>query len=125
MSERRRSLQTLGFFLETLLASAARVGNVTGDLLDGFGRADTLRVQPDVTAVSGTDPKLDVTLEDTLDGTTWTEIGAFAQLTAAGREVINITAPFSDRIREKRIIQGTATPTFTYSLVIHASRGAR
>ena len=125
MSERIRSIHQLGFFQETLLVSAARTGNAVGDLLAGFGRADTLRIELDVTAVTGTDPKLDVTLEDSLDGTTWNEIVAFTQATGNTREVKDFTGPFTDNLRERRIIQGTDTPTFTYSLKIHASRGAR
>lgn len=125
MSERLRSLQTLSFFLETLLASAARTATAVGSLLSDFGRADTLRVQLDLTSRSGTNPTLDVLVEDTLDGTNWNTIGTFAQLTAAGREVINITAAFSDRIRVSWTIGGTDTPTFTFSVVVHASRDAR
>ncbi len=125
MSERLRSIQQLGFFLETLVASAARVSTAAGALASGFGRADTLRVQFEVTAASGTSPTLDVIVEDTLDGTNWNLLGTFAQLAVAGREVINITGPFTDRLRVSWTIGGTDTPTFTFSVVVHASRGAR
>ncbi len=49
-----------------------------------------------VTTASGTSPTLAVVVEDSIDGgATWNTIGSFAQKTAAGREVINITEPFS------------------------------
>ncbi len=125
MSERIRSIQQLGFFLETILASAARTATAAGSTRAGFGRADTLRVQLEVTAKSGTSPTLDVIVEDTLDGTNWNLLGTFAQLAIVGREVINITGPFSDNLRVSWTIGGTDTPTFTFNVVVHASRDAR
>jgi len=77
-----------------------------------------LRVQLDVTAVSGTSPTLDVVIEDTLDGVNWNTVGTFAQKTAVGREVINITTPFADRVRCRFTIGGTS-PSFTFSVVAH------
>ena len=126
MSERIRSIQTLGFFLETLVASAARTASAAGALLSGFGRADTLRVQVTVTARSGTNPTLNVIVEDTLDdGVNWNTIKAFTELIAVGQEVVDVTTPFSDNIRVSWIIGGTDTPTFTFAVVVHAGRGAR
>ncbi len=125
MSERIRSIQQLGFFLETLLASAQQDATAAAPLASGFGRADTLRAQIVVTAKEGTSPTLDVLIEDTLDGTNWNTIGTFAQLTDTGQEAINITAPFSENIRVSWTIGGTATPKFTFEVIVHASRGAR
>lgn len=100
---------------ETVVASAAKTASGNSSTLSGFGRAKTLRVQLDCTAVSsGT--TLDVTVEDTLDGTNWNTIGTFTQLTtSAGRQVINITNPFADRIRIKWVIAGTS---YTFSVVV-------
>lgn len=39
----------------------------------------------------------------------------FAQKTATGREVINVTAPFTDQIRVKWTVGGT-TPSFTFAV---------
>lgn len=101
--------------LETLVASAARTttGDNSGAL--GWGAASTIRAQLDVTAASGTTPELDVIIEDSLDGTNWNTIGTFAQKVTTGREVINITIPFSERVRVSWIIAGT-TPSFTFSV---------
>lgn len=105
--------------LETWAASAART--VTGDTgsRPDYDSADSLRVQLDVTAASGTSPTLNVVVEDTLDGTNWNTIGTFAQRVAAGREVINITSPFGDTVRARWTIGGT-TPSFTFSVVAFA-----
>lgn len=104
---------------ETLVASAARTSSSASTMAKGWEAAKTIRAQLDVTAASGTTPTLDVVLEDTLDGTNWNTIGTFAQKTAAGREVINITAPFSDRLRARWTVGGT-TPSFTFSVVTYS-----
>lgn len=99
-----------------LLASAARTASGSTAAIAGFGDRTTLRAQVDVTAAAGTTPTLDVVIEDTLDGTNWNVVGTFTQKTAAGREVINITAPFADRLRVRWTVAGT-TPSFTFSVL--------
>lgn len=105
--------------LETLVASVARTASGDSGLLPGWGVASTLRVQLDVTAAAGTTPTLDVILEDTLDGVNWNVVGTFTQRTAAGRQVINVPAPFADRLRVRWTIGGT-TPSFTFSVVAYS-----
>lgn len=101
---------------QTIVTSAARTASGNSDEQTGYGSAEDLRVQLDVTAASGTSPTLNVVVEDTLDGTNWNTIGTFAQRTAAGREVINISSVFTDRLRVRWTIAGT-TPSFTYSVM--------
>jgi hypothetical protein len=79
------------------------------------GGAELIRVQLDVTAVSGTAPTLNVIVEDTLDGTNFNTIGTFAQKTTTGREVINITGAFSESVRVRWVVGGTS-PSFTFSV---------
>lgn len=109
----------LGFHLETPVASAARTTSSQTATLGNFGPAKSIRAQLDVTAASGTSPTLNVIIEDTLDGTNWNTVGTFAQKTAAGREVINIETPFSDRLRVRWTVAGTS-PSFTFSVIICA-----
>jgi hypothetical protein len=74
------------------------------------------RLRMNVTTASGTSPTLAVVVEDSIDGgATWNTIGSFAQKTAAGREVINITEPFADTVRARWTISGTA-PNFAFDL---------
>ena len=94
----------------------ARTTSGDSGMWTGFGRASTLRVQLNVTAASGTSPSLAVFVEDSFDGTTWNQIAAFAAKTAAGVEVVNISTPFTDRVRVRWAITGT-TPSFTFSVV--------
>ncbi|MHB9003991.1 MAG: hypothetical protein ACYC6C_07990 [Coriobacteriia bacterium] len=106
---------------QTPLPSAARTATGTTANLDGYGATETLRAQLDVTAASGTSPTLDVVIQDSLDGgTTWNTVGTFAQKTAAGREVINITTPFSPLLRISWTIGGT-TPSFTFAVDWYAN----
>lgn len=101
---------------ETPVASAARTVNGDSGPLNGYGIAGTLRAQLDVTAASGTSPTLNVVIEDSVDGgATWNVVGTFAQKVAAGREVINVTAPFTGTLRVRWTIGGTG-PSFTFAV---------
>lgn len=103
----------------TPVASAARTTSGTSGVVGGSTPTEALRAQLDVTAAAGTTPTLNVIIEDSLDGgTTWNTVGTFAQKTTAGREVINITAPFSPLLRVSWTIGGT-TPSFTFAVVWH------
>lgn len=99
-----------------LLPSAARTASGVGVDVPGFGDKISLRVQLNVTAAAGVTPTLDVRIEDTIDGTTWNTVGTFAQKVAVGREVLNITTPFTDRLRLSWTVAGT-TPSFTFSVL--------
>ncbi len=77
---------------------------------------ESVRAQLNVTTASGTTPTLNVLIEDSVDGgISYNTIGTFAQKTAAGREVINITTPFSETLRVSWSIAGT-NPSFTFSV---------
>ena len=104
---------------ETLVASAARTTSGASTLSEGWGHASKIRAQLNVTAASGTTPSLTVLIEDTLDGTTWNTVGTFAAKTTSGREVVNVTAPFSDRLRVSWTITGT-TPSFTFAVDVYS-----
>lgn len=105
--------------LEEMVASATRSTNGDSGAVSGWGSASTLRAQLDVTAAAGTSPTLDVVIEDTLDGTNWNVIGTFAQKIAVGREVINITTPFSETLRARWTVGGTG-PSFTFGIRIYS-----
>lgn len=104
--------------VDALVTSAPRTASGDSGPLDGFGDSTHLRAQLEVTAASGTTPTLDVVLEDSLDGTTWNVVGTFAQRVGAGRQVINVAAPFADRLRVRWTVGGT-TPSFTFSVAAH------
>ncbi len=95
--------------------SAARTVSGNSDPQTGYGPADTLIAELNVTAVAGTSPTLDVVIEDTIDGTTWYPIGTFVQRTVVGREVLRMTQPFTDQLRVRWTIGGT-TPSFTFAV---------
>ena len=101
------------------VASGARTASGDSGVIAGFGDASTLRVQLNVTAAAGTTPTLDVVVEDTLDGMNWNVLATFGQKAAAGREVVNVTTPFADRLRVRWTVGGT-TPSFTFDVVIYS-----
>lgn len=104
---------------ETLVASAARTASGSSTPSQGWGAASTIRAQLDVTAAAGTSPSLAVLIEDSLDGTNWNTVGTFAAKTAIGREVINITALFAERVRVSWTVTGTS-PSFTFSVTVYS-----
>jgi hypothetical protein len=95
--------------VDTLVPSAARTASGDTGVLTGWGVPANARVQLNVTAVSGLGPSLDVVIEDSLDGTNWNVVGTFAQKTAVGREVINLSTPFADRLRARWTVADTVT----------------
>lgn len=104
---------------DTVVESAARTTSGNTGTLTGWGAAKTLRAQLDVTAVAGVSPSLSVLIEDTLDGTTYNTVATFTARTAAGREVVNVTTPFTDRLRVSWTITGT-TPSATFSVTVYS-----
>lgn len=102
--------------VDTLVPSAARTSSADSGVLNGWGVPEVARVQLDVTASAGTSPTLDVVVEDTLDGTNWNVVGTFSQRVGVGRQVINLSTPFADRLRV-RWTMGGVTPSFTFSVL--------
>ena len=103
-----------------LLASAAKTTTGAATAVSGFQGAGTLIVQLAVTVVSGTDPTLDVLVEDTIDGTNYHTIATFTQKVATGVQVLAVTAPFAGKLRASWTIGGTNTPTFTFSVLAYS-----
>ncbi len=98
-----------------ILETLPRTTNGNSDNIKAIG-GESIRAQLNVTAASGTSPTLNVLIEDSVDGgISYNTIGTFAQKTAAGREVINITTPFSETLRVSWSIAGT-NPSFTFSV---------
>jgi hypothetical protein len=105
----------------TLHASGAEVatGSSAGVELDDKG---TVRLTLDIAAVAGTNPTLDVTIETSSDNgvnDAWRALGTFVQQTAVATGANAVRASFGgcDRyVRARRVIGGTAGPSFTYSI---------
>jgi len=101
---------------ETPVPSAPVTASGATAALTGYGPAQTLRAQLNVTAVTGTTPTLDVVVEDTLDGgATWNTVATFTQATAVVRQVVNVTTPFADTLRVRWTVGGT-TPSITFAV---------
>jgi len=69
-----------------------------------------------VTAVSGTNPTLDVVVESLIDGV-WVLEGSFTQATGVTAEKIELTNLPCD-VRVRHTIGGTDTPTFTFTVTL-------
>ncbi len=109
----RTDLPSLGS-TDILVPSAARTASGDTGVLHNWGGPSTARVQLNVTAFTvAAGNTLDVVVEDTLDGENWNVRGAFAQRTGTGREVINLSTPFADRLRVRWTFGGAPAPTFS------------
>ncbi len=87
------------------------------NLVNGSRLAAFLRVS----AKSGTNPTLNVKIQDSPDGENWFDIasGAFTEATNTGAFRLGLAGPFGDYVRGHATIGGTDTPTFTYELQIN------
>lgn len=100
----------------TLLASALR-GTATSDPTD-LQDNNSVVLQLDVTAKAGTNPTLDVVVYDGPTKTgPWSVLYTFSQLTDSGNAAAAPTRMNMQFIRAIGTVGGTATPTFTYSLI--------
>jgi hypothetical protein len=89
----------------------------------GSGRPSSpIPVVLNVSGSSGTSPTLNVVVEQSVDGTTWTNKATFAQRTGAGSETLTISPPYQDRLRVRWTIGGSASPTFTFSVALDFER---
>jgi hypothetical protein len=102
----------------TLHASGAETatGNGTGVELGDKG---TVRLLLVITAVAGTNPTLDITIETSSDNgvaDAWRSMGTFAQQTATTTGVWKTFSGADRYVRSRRTIGGTGSPSFTYSI---------
>lgn len=110
-------------FAITLHASAAEAASGSGSSVDGTLNDDAESTYPrgaaklllEVTAVSGTDPTLDVVIETSPSGSAWEQVGAFAQETATGHQRL-VVAGLERYIRVSWTIGGTDSPSFTFAV---------
>lgn len=96
-----------------LLESAARTATNTSDTFEMGARSMAL-LKLEITAVSGTNPTLDVVVQTSSDNSTWRNAFVFGQCTTTGsieREIPHCNF----YIRAVSTLGGT-DPSFTYSL---------
>ena len=102
--------------VQELLASAARTTSGVSSSIK-VEQVDVLRFFVDVTATSGTSETLDITLQDSHDGSTWFTLRQIAQITGITRPIPQHfpNRAFGKYVRVSYTIGG-ATPSFTFSI---------
>lgn len=108
----------MAYAVITALPSAARTSSGNGAGVIGGDTGDNLSLQLIVSASSGTTPTLDVAVQWSMDGTTWSPAetpDAFTQMTGNGSKVkvFPVKAP---NYRIAYTIGGT-TPSFTFQVL--------
>lgn len=103
---------------DVALSSAARTSTTQSGPVANAGMASQVVLTVHCTAASGTTPTLDVSLEESADGSTWTAVAnsGATQLTAAGNRVAT-AAVTKNFVRVAAAIGGT-TPSFTFSATV-------
>lgn len=97
-----------------LAPSAARTTSTSGPVLPTQSD-DTARLTLNVTASGGTTPTLDVDIETSADGTSWSTVDSFAQATGTGSQRLVVSS--LDRfVRANWSIGGGGGQTFTFSV---------
>lgn len=100
----------------TLMNGVAVAASASGTAAIGYTAQAIFVAELDVTAATGTTPTLNVIVEHSSDsGATWATLATFAQKTAAGIEVIRISAAHGDQIRASWTVGGT-TPSFNFTV---------
>ena len=102
------------------VTSAARTATGTGTAF-ATPQADSINATLVISAVTGTNPTLDLTLETTADGTNYYTVGTFAQQTTTQAGLARIFGPLGATCRWKWTIGGT-TPSFTFAVTSTLSR---
>lgn len=110
--------------LSALQASVTKTSSFDSadfDLVNGTPPAG-LPVRLLVTAASGTNPTLDVVIQHSDDGDTYTDLVTFDQMTTTG-EAICLVETSKRYIRASATIAADANPSFTYQVEIGPSMG--
>lgn len=99
----------------TLQASVVRTATANGAAVE-LGDKANLRLDLAVTAASGTSPSMTVKIQDSPDGSSWTDVsgGAFTAATTTTTQHLKV-GPVDRFVRHVATITGT-TPSFTYSV---------
>lgn len=98
-------------------ARGSQTATHTGTAVDLGIDPDTAVAHLHVLSASGTNPTLDVEIEDSTDGASgWASVGTFTQKTAAGYQVITLNA-CKRYVRVKSTLAGT-NPDFSYVVAV-------
>jgi hypothetical protein len=106
----------------TDIASAA-VTTTAAEATQTQGNKSVVALFLNVTAVSGTNPTADWTLQESPDsGTTWFDTYMFPRMTTAGNYQTPLMRLFGNRYRLNRTVGGT-TPSFTRAVISNRTSG--
>lgn len=98
---------------KTLVTSAARTTTFTSSGVS-TSNVDGVIAYVNISAVSGTSPTLNITLQDSPNGTDWFDASTLAQATAISKQRV-VLSSVGAHLRAVCTIAGTA-PSFTFSI---------
>jgi len=99
----------------TIIKSAALLATGQSGAIDVSGLNEA-SIFLNVSVVAGTNPTIDVIIEDSPNGTDWYTLATFTQKTAAAKDSKRITN-FAKFLRANYTIGGTENPSFTTEIL--------
>lgn len=103
-----------GVVLAPLAAYTATANGTSVD--NGASSANGGVAHQHVTLVSGTSPTNTTIVQHSSDNSTFADLITFSEKTAAGSERATVTGTVNRYVRARRVIGGSATPTFTQAI---------
>lgn len=104
---------------ELVLDIAARgAGAYPTGPISNPGYANTILVLVYASGTTGTTATLDVAIQTSPDGTTWTTVQSMVQMTGAGQSVLTACIDTNEYGQVLATVGGTGTPTVTFSLAV-------
>lgn len=91
--------------VQTVVPFGNYSGDAAGDVYEDLGPAKTIRARLNVTNINppgrtaGTMPYMHVYIQDTFDEVNWHDLNGFHNVQSEGIRVVDITTPFTDRLR--------------------------
>jgi hypothetical protein len=91
----------------------------SGPLIEA-GQANWVVVYVNVSAATGTTHTLDVKIQSSNDGSTWTDVpgGAITQITGTANSAIAAAPPNDDYVQVVATVGGTGSPTVTFGVAV-------
>lgn len=100
--------------LAVSFGSATLTATAASNVIE-LGDRNSLRLDLVISAASGTSPTLDIAVQTSPDGTTWTTVASFSQQTTTTTGVHKLFGPIDRFVRCNNVLGGT-TPSFTFQI---------
>jgi hypothetical protein len=103
------------YHMSSLFDKAVKTATGNGAAVK-LGASDKIVAVLDVLAASGTSPTLDVKIQESADGSTWSDLITFTQKTGVGREEKSAVPDNAKPYKRVSYTIGGTNPSFTFDV---------